>query len=150
MTLNGIAKDIDFLKSRYRADVQGKSEGRLIIRSEHASECYTTDVLTDILTAEGGNLFDARNVRLGHTLQGGVPSPRDRTRAVRLAVRCIQFIERHGAGVAAETQGGASGKAPSSRRADQHDVAVIIVMGRRIRFAGLDEMVEAAVRPSFK
>lgn len=85
-------------------------------------------------------MFDARNVKLGHTLQGGTPSPRDRTRAVRLAVRCIQFIERHGAGVSAESQGW------------QHDhtskegitAAVLVIEGAKVRFASLREVEEQA------
>jgi 6-phosphofructokinase 1 len=44
---------------------------------------------------EGGKLFDARSASLGHTLQGGVPSPIDRARAVRLSLRCMAFIEEH-------------------------------------------------------
>lgn len=44
---------------------------------------------------EGGNLFDARSASLGHTLQGGVPSPIDRARAVRLSLKCMTFLEHH-------------------------------------------------------
>lgn len=44
---------------------------------------------------EGGNLFDARSASLGHTLQGGVPSPMDRARAVRLSLKCMAFLEQH-------------------------------------------------------
>jgi 6-phosphofructokinase 1 len=44
---------------------------------------------------EGGGLFDARSASLGHTLQGGVPSPMDRVHAVRLSIKCMQFLEQH-------------------------------------------------------
>ena len=56
---------------------------------------YTTSVLTKMLIEEGGSLFDARSASLGHTLQGGVPSPMDRARASRLSLRCMAFIEEH-------------------------------------------------------
>lgn len=39
-------------------------------------------------------MFDSRTAVLGHTQQGGTPSPMDRIRASRLAVKCIQFIEQ--------------------------------------------------------
>jgi 6-phosphofructokinase 1 len=44
---------------------------------------------------EGGTLFDARSASLGHTLQGGIPSPMDRSRAVRLSLKCMAFLEMH-------------------------------------------------------
>ena len=140
MSLSKVHDDVSFLKQRYAADHKGKSEGRLVILSEKSSKCYNTDVLTDILQDEGGKMFDARNVKLGHTLQGGTPSPRDRTRAVRLAVRCIQFIERHGAGVSAASQGW------------KHDhtskegvtAAVLVIEGAKVRFASLREVEEQA------
>lgn len=56
---------------------------------------YTTETLTKIFKEEGKDLFDARSASLGHTLQGGVPSPLDRTRAARLSLRCMQFLEEH-------------------------------------------------------
>lgn len=165
MSLRGLSEDVDFLKKRYRQDVAGKSEGRLVIRcaifvhlflylanlpsscqpsiasptsrrrsSEKASKTYTTEVVTNILTEEGKDLFDARYVSLGHTLQGGVPSPRDRTRAIRLTVKCIDFLERH-----------------HKRKLDQlepewkdPDVATIVIEGAGIRFVGLSEMVAAS------
>ena len=48
-----------------------------------------------MLTEEGGSLFDSRSASLGHTLQGGIPSPTDRTRAVRLSLKCMAFVEKH-------------------------------------------------------
>ena len=56
---------------------------------------YTTDVITRMLKEEGGKLFDSRSASLGHTLQGGVPSPLDRSRAVRLSLKSMAFLERY-------------------------------------------------------
>lgn len=56
---------------------------------------YTTDVLTKMYVEEGRSLFDARSAALGHTLQGGIPSPMDRVRAVRLSLKCMTFMEDH-------------------------------------------------------
>ncbi|GAA5887277.1 hypothetical protein JCM6882_002471 [Rhodosporidiobolus microsporus] len=125
ITLKQLTADVDFLKKRYLQDVKGKSEGRLVIRSEKASKTYTTEVITNILADEGKDLFDSRLVALGHTLQGGVPSPRDRTRAVRLTVKCIDWLEK-------ENVAASSGSAS------------IAIQGAGIRFVPVDEMMDAA------
>lgn len=144
MSLDAVANDIHFLKKRYETDAKGRSEGRLVILSEKASKVYNTEVLTSILSDEGGKLFDARNVRLGHTLQGNVPSPRDRTRAVRLAVRSIQFLERHGAGLKS-SQAPIRGRANSRTDGTLHsDAATIIISGAQVRFASTQEVASHA------
>ena len=51
-------------------------------------------MITDMFKEEGGKLFDSRSASLGHTLQGGIPSPLDRARAVRLALKCMAFVEQ--------------------------------------------------------
>ena len=56
---------------------------------------YTTEEITKMFKEEGGSLFDSRSASLGHTLQGGIPSPTDRTRAVRLSLKSMSFIEQH-------------------------------------------------------
>ncbi|KAM0754370.1 6-phosphofructokinase [Meredithblackwellia eburnea MCA 4105] len=134
ITLKSLQSDVEFLKKRYLQDAAGKSEGRLVIRSEKASKTYTTEVVTNIFAEEGKPQFDARSVSLGHTLQGGVPSPRDRTRAIRLTVKCIDFLEKH-----------------YNRSLEGHeidpkdpDVATIVIEGAGIRFASVTEMMAAA------
>ncbi|KAL7409427.1 6-phosphofructokinase [Mrakia frigida] len=95
ISLDLLRSDVQFLRKRYELDPKGRAEGRLIIRNEKSSSVYSTDVLTKIMKEEGGSLFDARSASLGHTLQGGIPSPLDRARAVRLSTKCIQFLEKH-------------------------------------------------------
>jgi len=95
--------------------------------AERASKTYTTEVLSNILAEEGKDLFDSRLVSLGHTLQGGVPSPRDRTRAVRLTVKCIDWLEQQHA-----QAGGNPG------------AASIAIQGAGIRFVAVDEMMQQA------
>ena len=120
ITLDMLRKDVKFLKTRYNLDEKGKSEGRLVIRytrllqscymclcllssrNEVASSVYTTEVLTNMFQEEGASLFDARSASLGHTLQGGIPSPMDRARAVRLSLKCMAFIERQHALIQAQ------------------------------------------------
>jgi 6-phosphofructokinase 1 len=144
MSLEMVAEDVRFLKQRYQADAKGKSEGRLVIRSEKSSKVYSTDVLTDILTDEGGDTFDARSVKLGHTLQGGVPTPRDRTRATRLAVRSVQFIERHAADIKHFPILHNDKHSTQELQKEAHDIATIVIQGAQLRFASLQEMRDDA------
>lgn len=80
---------------------------------------------------EGRNLFDARSASLGHTLQGGTPSPLDRARAVRLSVRCMTFLE--------QGQEAISGK--KARQAPPETAAVITVQGNTLKWVPVQEMV---------
>lgn len=102
--------------------------------SEHASKTYTTEVVTNIFSEEGAELFDCRSVSLGHTLQGGVPSPRDRTRAIRQTIKCIDFLEKH-------FNRKVEGKAVDP---SEPDVATIVIEGPGIRFASVQEMMSRA------
>jgi len=95
ITLDMLQRDIRHMIRRYREeDAKGiPNEGRLILRNECASKTYTTDVISAIFKEEGKGLFDSRTAVLGHLQQGGIPSPLDRIRAVRQAVKCIDWIE---------------------------------------------------------
>ena len=70
---------------------QGKRLG-LVVRSEHADPYYTTQFLVSLYEKEGGSLFDARPSILGHTQQGGRPSPFDRIQANRLAAVALHRL----------------------------------------------------------
>ena len=154
INLNSLKGDVKFLKNRYSLDSKGKSEGRLVIRSgvspilwvfrlnlfshrnEAASSVYTTDFLTNMLKEEGGDLFDARSASLGHTLQGGIPSPLDRARAVRLSLKCIVFLEMHHNLLAV--------KPPTQRHATDDSAAVITIQGSSVKWVPVQEMVPHA------
>jgi len=85
---------------------------------------------------EGGSLFDARSASLGHTLQGGVPSPIDRSRASRLALRCMTFIEEHHEIL--------SQKPHKSRQAGPETAAVITIQQSDVKWVPVQEMVKHA------
>jgi len=135
INLGMLAFDMKNLKNRYRLDVKGKSEGRLVLRNEKASEVYTTDVITKMCKEEGALLFDSRSASLGHTLQGGIPSPLDRARAMRLASKCMTFLE-----VEAHTLQARS----AHRRAPPESAAMITIEGSSVRFAPVTHVVEHA------
>jgi 6-phosphofructokinase 1 len=85
---------------------------------------------------EGGKLFDSRAAMLGHTLQGGVPSPTDRARAVRLSLKCMAFIERAHAEICALPK--------QERAAHRASAAVITIQGTSVQWVPVQEMVEHA------
>lgn len=96
---------------------------------------YSTDFIRKMLKEEGGSLFDSRAAMLGHTLQGGIPSPLDRTRAVRLALRSISFVEEHHQTLLRQ-QG--------RKCAPLESAAVCTIKGTGINFVPVTEMVQHA------
>jgi hypothetical protein len=104
----------------------------LTLRSEKSSNIYNTDVLTKILKEEGKDLFDARSASLGHTLQGGVPSPLDRTRAARLSLKCMQFLEKHATPNAQSAKG--------KKSYTKETAAMIAIRGSEIIYPTMDEV----------
>ncbi|KAI8980210.1 6-phosphofructokinase [Trametes punicea] len=134
--LDMLRNDVKFLKRRYALDAKGKSEGRLVLRNEVASEVYTTDVITKMFKEEGGSLFDSRSAALGHTLQGGIPSPMDRARAVRLSLKCMAFIERHHQELLKQQA--------RTKQAQPESAAVITIQGTSVQWVPVRDMVEHA------
>ncbi|KAL7279222.1 hypothetical protein ACG7TL_007062 [Trametes sanguinea] len=134
--LDMLRNDVKYLKRRYALDAKGKSEGRLVLRNEVASQVYTTEVITKMFKEEGGELFDSRSASLGHTLQGGIPSPMDRARAVRLSLKCMAFLERHHQELL---------KQPAkSKQASPESAAVITIQGTSVKWVQVQDMVEHA------
>lgn len=149
--------DVEFLRTRYTIDVKGEAEGRLVLRSviscnpsltlpnpyfftscsnEASSNVYTTEVITKILKEEGDPLFDSRSAALGHTLQGGIPSPTDRARAVRLSMKCMTFIESQASALKALPE--------KKRKASGDSAAVITIQGSSIALTPVQEVVKHA------
>jgi 6-phosphofructokinase 1 len=60
--------------------------------NEKASPMYTSDFLCRLFEQESQGLFDAREVVLGQTQQGGTPSPFDRILATRLAAHSMDWL----------------------------------------------------------
>ncbi|ANZ73540.1 BA75_01027T0 [Komagataella pastoris] len=95
ISLAQLEMDINSLKESFAND-QGKTKsGRLILKSENASKVLTTEVISTIIDDEASGRFDSKTAIPGHVQQGGIPSPMDRVRASRFAIRAVSFIERH-------------------------------------------------------
>jgi 6-phosphofructokinase 1 len=90
VTLKDLQADVERMVASFR----GGRRLYLIIRGEYANPRYTTDFLCRLFEEEGRDLFDVRQAILGHTQQGGNPSPYDRILATRLAAHCIDFLSR--------------------------------------------------------
>jgi 6-phosphofructokinase 1 len=93
-------------------------------------------VITKIFKEEGGALFDSRSASLGHTLQGGVPSPLDRAYAVRFALKSMAFIEKHHEQLRE--------KKFKARQAGTETAAVITLRSATIKWVPVREMIEHA------
>ena len=92
--------------------------------------------MTKMFKEEGGALFDSRMVSLGHTLQGNIPSPIDRARAVRLSLKSMHFIEEQADQLA---------KLPWKQRwTYKGATAVITIQGTKVKWVGVKEMVDQA------
>ena len=89
-----------------------------------------------MLQEEGGSLFDSRSASLGHTLQGGIPSPMDRARAVRLSLKCMAFLEQHHRAIHVQPE--------HKRRAPQESAAVITIQGSLVELTPVRDMVKHA------
>ncbi len=86
---------LDDLRSDVVRLVDGFEHGKrlgLIVRSEYADPYYTTDFLVRLFEKESQDLFDVRRCVLGHTQQGGRPSPFDRIQATRLTARALSYL----------------------------------------------------------
>ncbi|KAK6543266.1 6-phosphofructokinase, alpha subunit [Orbilia ellipsospora] len=94
--LEALMKDINKLRESFANDQGMNRAGKIILRNEKASATYTTDIIANMIREEAQGRFESRTSIPGHVQQGGTPSPMDRVRAVRLATKCIQFLETHG------------------------------------------------------
>ncbi|KAG9237640.1 phosphofructokinase-domain-containing protein [Amylocarpus encephaloides] len=89
-----LAADIDHLRKAFKADSGQSRAGRLILVNEKASKVYSARLIADMIREEAHERFESRDSIPGHVQQGGTPSPMDRTRAVRLAIKCIEHLEK--------------------------------------------------------
>mgnify|MGYP003362676316 CR=1 FL=1 len=88
-------QDIDTLETSFNHDKGMVKSGRLLIKSANASDVMSAKVMAQIISSEAHGRFDAKTAVPGHIQQGGVPSPIDRTRAARFAIRAVTFLEDH-------------------------------------------------------
>ncbi|KUI57630.1 ATP-dependent 6-phosphofructokinase [Cytospora mali] len=96
VSLGMLEADVRHLKEVFAKDKGQSRAGRLILINEKASKVYSAKLVADIIRDEAHDRFESRDSIPGHVQQGGVPSPMDRSRAVRLAIKCMQHLENFG------------------------------------------------------
>ncbi|KAK9449931.1 6-phosphofructokinase [Limtongia smithiae] len=95
INLTMLENDLRCLDQNFAHDSGQNRGGKLFLRNEKSSKVFTTELIADIIREEAKGRYDARTANPGHLQQGGIPSPMDRLRATRLAVKCVQFMEQH-------------------------------------------------------
>ncbi len=90
VTLRDLQSDVQQLIDGFE---HGKRLG-MVICNEAVNPIYDTRFISALFEEEGGELFDVRHAILGHLQQGGDPSPFDRIQASRLALECLEQIEK--------------------------------------------------------
>lgn len=93
VTLKTIREDFELLSQVFEDDRGEDRNGKLLIRNEHASKVYTTDLLADMFKEAAKGRFETRTAVPGHVQQGFMPLSMDRVYAVRFAVKSIEYIE---------------------------------------------------------
>jgi 6-phosphofructokinase 1 len=88
ITLGELAHDIERMVASFRVG----QRLFLTVINERASPMYTSEFLCRLFEQESQGLFDAREVVLGQTQQGGAPSPFDRILGTRLAAHSIDWL----------------------------------------------------------
>jgi 6-phosphofructokinase 1 len=88
ITLKELAHDVERMVESFRVG----QRLFLAVMNEKASPMYTSDFLVRLFDQESQGLFDAREVVLGQTQQGGAPSPFDRILGTRLAAHSIDWL----------------------------------------------------------
>lgn len=130
VSLEMLAADVRHLKSVFAHDKGQSRAGRLILVNEKASKVYSARLIAEILRDEAHGRFESREGIPGHMQQGGVPSPMDRCRAVRLAIRCIQHLEQFGRNV------------HNRVKADPMSASVIGIKGASVVFTPIAKLEE--------
>jgi len=123
-----LARDIEYLRKNFAADRGESRAGKIILRNERASATYTTQFIADMIREEARGRFESRFAVPGHVQQGGEPSPMDRVRALRMSIKCIQYIE------------GFHGKSKAEIAADPISAAVIGIKGAQVVFSGMEDL----------
>ncbi|KAK0390821.1 hypothetical protein NLU13_0324 [Sarocladium strictum] len=132
ISLEMLNADVKHLKEIFSKDKGQSRAGRLILVNEKSSKVYDAKLIASIIREEAHDRFESRESIPGHVQQGGVPSPMDRCRAVRLAIKCIQHLEDYGRG------------AHDRVKKDAGSAAVIGIQGSEVVFTPVKDLEEQA------
>ncbi|KAM0461886.1 hypothetical protein ACHAO4_001075 [Trichoderma viride] len=130
ISLEMLNADVKHLKEVFNQDKGQSRAGRLILINEKASKVYDAKLIASIIREEAHDRFESRESVPGHVQQGGVPSPMDRCRAVRLAIKCIEHLEDFGR------------NAHNRVKKDPNSTSVIGIRGSEVVFTPVAELEE--------
>ncbi|EHK45764.1 hypothetical protein TRIATDRAFT_140018 [Trichoderma atroviride IMI 206040] len=130
ISLEMLNADVKHLKEVFNQDKGQSRAGRLILINEKASKVYDAKLIASIIRDEAHDRFESRESVPGHVQQGGVPSPMDRCRAVRLAIKCIEHLEDFGR------------NAHNRVKKDPNSTSVIGIQGSEVVFTPIAELEE--------
>ncbi|UKZ95082.1 uncharacterized protein TrAFT101_009931 [Trichoderma asperellum] len=130
ISLEMLNADVKHLKEVFNQDKGQSRAGRLILINEKASKVYDAKLIANIIREEAHDRFESRESVPGHVQQGGVPSPMDRCRAVRLAIKCIEHLEDFGR------------NAHNRVKKDPNSTSVIGIQGSEVVFTPIVELEE--------
>ncbi|KAF4970952.1 hypothetical protein FZEAL_9947 [Fusarium zealandicum] len=130
ISLEMLNSDVNHLKEVFKKDKGQSRAGRLILVNEKSSKVYSAKLIADIIREEAHDRFESRESIPGHVQQGGVPSPMDRCRAVRLAIKCIQHLEGFGR------------NAHNHVKKDPKSTTVIGIQGSEVVFTAMKDLEE--------
>lgn len=128
LDLETLAADVRYLRDVFTHDRGQTSSGRLILVNEKADDVFTAKLIADIIRKEARGRFESRDSIPGHVQQGGVPSPMDRCRAVRLAIKCMQHLEEF------------QPKSHNRCKKDPMSASVIGIKGSEVVFTPVEEL----------
>ena len=120
-----IARDIEFLRENFKKDTGASRAGKIILRNEQASKVYTTQTIADMIENEAQGRFECKAANPGHFQQGGKPSPMDRVRALRMAIKCMEHIESF------------TGTSKEDLMKDELSAVVIGIQGAQVVFSAM-------------
>ena len=123
VNIKKLSQDIDFLRDSFAKDRGTNRAGKIILRNECASDTYTTQTIADIIKEEACGRFESRAAVPGHFQQGGKPSPMDRIRAQRLAIKSMLHLE------------GYAGKSKDEIATDEMSSTIIGIKGSQVLFS---------------
>jgi 6-phosphofructokinase 1 len=125
INIHMIARDIEFLRENFKKDTGASRAGKIILRNEQASKVYTTQIIADMIENEAHGRFECKAANPGHFQQGGKPSPMDRVRALRMAIKCMQHIESF------------TGTSKEDLMKDELSAVVIGIQGAQVVFSAM-------------
>jgi 6-phosphofructokinase 1 len=128
ISLKMLDRDIDHLSAVFKKDKGLSRSGKVILVNEKASKTYTVQIIADMIAQAGNGKFESRHGVPGHFQQGTTPSPMDRVRAVRFAIKAMQHLENF-AGMSADEVDD-----------DPMSISVIGIKGSKLLFSPMESV----------